>query len=282
MNSDRDAAIRSLWDAGRVAWPALLVPQDSFAAHLRPHLTDSEPADSVKALKAEDLYLACACALGQPAALAAFEQRHLAQLPLYLSHMNLSAAFVDDVRQQVSARLFVGEPGSPARIGSYSGRGSLSSWLRTLAVRAALNLREKKDEQLASGPREDVADRVFAVHQDPETEFLKARYAAPFRAAIRAAVAALPDDQRTVLHLYLVGGLTTTRIGALFQVSHTTVSRWLGEARAAIFKQTQALLRQQLGIDAQEFQSLVRLVQSQLDVSLGGALGDGKAQPPDR
>lgn len=281
--SDLEQMLLTLWAAGREAWPTLPVPQDLFTAHLQPILaSEPEPSAYLKTLKGEDLYLACACTLRLPGSHEAFDRRYLAQMPLYLSHMNLPAAMVEDVRQLVSARLFVNEAGSPPRIASYGGRSSLPSWLRTLAVRTALNLKAKKDEQHTGMQREDVADRVFAVAQDPEMEFIKARYADAFRTAIRSAVRELPEEQRTVLHLYVVEGLTTTRIGALFQVSHTAVSRWLSSAREAILEQTQALLRRQLGINTEEFLSLVRLVRSQLDVSLAGALEGRDARLPQR
>ena len=125
------------WEAGRAAWPALPVPWESFTAHLRPHLdAELEPEAYLKALKGEDLYIACACVMGLPAAFSVFEQKYLTQLPAYLSHMNLSAAVVQDVQQLVAIRLFVGEAGSPARIASYTGRGPISSWLRTLRIGA--------------------------------------------------------------------------------------------------------------------------------------------------
>ncbi len=281
--SDFEQLVLPLWEAGRAAWSGLPVPWESFTAHLHPILaSEAEPSAKLKTLKGEDLYLACACTLRIPGAHEAFHRRYLAQMPMYLSHMNLPAAMVEDVRQLVSARLFVGEADSPPRIASYGGRSSLPSWLRTLAVRTALNLKAKKDEQHTGKQREDVADRVFAVAQDPELEFIKARYADAFRAAIRSAVRELPEEQRTVLHLYVVEGLTTTKIGALFQVSHTAVSRWLSRAREAILEQTQALLRRQLGIHTEEVLSLARLVRSQLDVSLAGALGGRDARLPQR
>lgn len=83
----------------------------------------------------------------------------------------------------------------------------------------------------------------------------------------------LPDEQRNVLHLHVVGGLSTPRIAALFKVNQSTVSRWIAAARESIFTQTRTLPGARLGLRAGEFESLVRLLRSQLDLSIGRLLG---------
>lgn len=83
---------------------------------------------------------------------------------------------------------------------------------------------------------------------------------------------ALSDEQRNVLHMHRLGGLTTTLIGALFKVNHTTVSRWLAAVREAVCEETRRMLSGRLHLRPEELESLVRVSRSQLDLSLTGLL----------
>jgi RNA polymerase sigma-70 factor (ECF subfamily) len=74
--------------------------------------------------------LAGACATGNTAALQAFDERFLSQLPMLLSRMNPPAAFVDEMRQVLREMLRTAQPGRSPKIAEYSGRGSLTSGCR--------------------------------------------------------------------------------------------------------------------------------------------------------
>lgn len=50
------------------------------------------------------------------------------------------------------------------------------------------------------------------------------------------------------------------------------VSRWLAAARESIFDETRRLMSQRLRLRPEEFESLVRVLRSQLDLSLTGLL----------
>src|SRR5262245_50662210 len=59
----------------RAAWPDLAIDDESFLAHLARHLpATGDPAASVSALHAADLYLAHACVLGIEGAVAALQR----------------------------------------------------------------------------------------------------------------------------------------------------------------------------------------------------------------
>src|SRR5262249_36728140 len=150
-----------------------------------------------------DLYLACACKEGHPAALVAFDRVHLARVPEYLARMHAAPDFCDDVRQILSEKLLVASRDAAPRIAEYSGRGSLAAWLRIAAVRTALNLRaQRREEPEESGYS---FEHIFAAARaSTEVEYLRKRYAHEFTLALRAAFAALSPDQRLVLRLHLV------------------------------------------------------------------------------
>ena len=115
------------------------------AARLEP---SAEADDALAALRAADLYLACACADGDRAALVAFDRHYMREVDIALARMRMPAPRVADVKQLVRQRLFVGD-GVPGKIVEYGGRGDLRRWVRSVAVRTCLNdLRKGKHEVL--------------------------------------------------------------------------------------------------------------------------------------
>src|SRR5688572_30340522 len=76
--TDLERRLREILDACRAAWPGLEVPEDAFVRHLAENLPDEGDLDScLSRMHCSDLYLACGCAAGDPAALAAFDGRVL-------------------------------------------------------------------------------------------------------------------------------------------------------------------------------------------------------------
>lgn len=245
--------------AGR-AWPGLLIDGATFLAHLTQRLEPSETLDDAGRLHVEDLYLACGCVLGLPRALAAFDERHLGAVAHHLGRVDRAAPFADEVRQCLRERLLLAVDGAPPRLARYSGRGPLESFVQVAAIRVALNL--KRGQRSDEDPL-DVDTPMLA--GDPEMRLLAARFRQDFRAAFADAVAALVPDERQLLRLHFLDGLTLGRIGALRGVDKSTVSRWLAQARARLFDETRHLLRLRLGLREGELDSLMRLVRSQLD-----------------
>lgn len=260
---DEDTLAGILADA-RAAWPGVVVDDAPFIRHLALRVRDGR---TLSALKTGDLYLACACADGQRAALDAFEHAYLAQLPSFLGRIDRSTPFVEEVRQLVRERLFVGPS---AKIADYSGHGALAAWVRVIAVRTALALRRGDGR---SEPEDEA--RALAATPDPELDYIKMRYRAPFEAALRDALAALDKKDRTFLRLHFVDGLGIDRIGALYQVHRATAARWIATAREALFDRARALLTERLHLRPDEFESLANVMRSQLEVSLHGLLRDG-------
>jgi RNA polymerase sigma-70 factor (ECF subfamily) len=108
---------------------------------------------------------------------------------------------------------------------------------------------------------------------DPELALIKQHLREPFRRAIAEALQVLDDRQRMVYGLHVVDGLGVERIGAVYGVNHSTVSRWLAAARAAVIAEAKRLLRSEMRISADEFESMSRLMASDLDLSVSRILG---------
>jgi RNA polymerase sigma-70 factor (ECF subfamily) len=268
-----EAALQAAVAAGRACWPELPVDERRFVRHLaRSSLRgEHDPAAALAQLCVADLYLACACAAEVPGAAAAFEAAYLTNLAAAVAGaVNLTAAEIDEIRQQLRVKLLVGggTPERPPLITAYSGRGPLGAWVRVAAVRTALT--QARDAQIGARAGQRAASEALRaqVPADPELDFLKDRYRHDFAQAFQAALNAVDDRQRALLRLHFVAGLTLEKIGVIYEVDRSTVSRWLAQARHALLEATERNLRDQLGIAAGEFQSMARLLTSQLEIDL--------------
>lgn len=251
-----DSASNSAWEEGRARWPGIRLEREVFERYV----AERGPAAE---LHGPDLYLACACAAGDAAALQVFERELMSQVPLFLSR--LPATTVQEVQQLLRDRLLVPGPGKRAQIADYAGRGPLAGWLRIAALRAAGNLR--RDGQ-AREAHEELGAAAPAVGADPEMAFLKGHYRPAFEKAFSEAFRELTVQERNVLWLHFLDGLGIDRIGTLFQVHRSTAARWLASARERLMEETRKKVQAELGISAGELDSLLGLVRSQLGVSL--------------
>jgi RNA polymerase sigma-70 factor (ECF subfamily) len=256
-DAELEPILAQLLERGRARWPQLALAPDLLAGEIGAR---AQTLDALRALHAEDVHLAIACVRGVRGAHEAFEEECLGarRLIAALRRIDPSPAFVDDVRQAVREKLFVPAPG---HIVEYSGRGALAAWTRVTAVRVALRLRPKPQAD------EETAEEK-ATGGDPELRFLRARYGAQFKEALVASFARLDDEQHNLLRLHLVEGLGTAQIAALFGLDRSTIKRRLAGCRETLLTQTQALLRERLGLSPDSFHSLARLLASQLDVSV--------------
>jgi RNA polymerase sigma-70 factor, ECF subfamily len=248
------------------AWPTFKVPRERFHAHVlrRVHARASEPAEQViRSLPAADVYLAAACSDGDAAAITAFRDTLVPTLRPVLGKLAMSPAQIDETIQRVLVLVFVGE-GGPRQIDTYGGRGTLRSWLRTIAVRTGRRMLGLEsdiaaDEELSALP---------AAVADPELELLRGRYRDQVREAFGAAFSELSERDRNVLRQYHIDGLTIDQLAGLYQVNRATTARWVAGARLSVVTKTRNLLVARFGLDVAEVDSIIRLVRSQLDVSV--------------
>lgn len=271
--SSFESLLGTVYQTGASAWPGLSISATIFIGYVAERLGPrSEPLENaLRALRSGDLYLACACVYGIGDALQRFDAAFISRVPAFLGHMRLPASFVEDVQQELRRKYLVWEDAQPPTLASYEGRGELANWVRAAAVRTAISLRRRKDEQ---AERDDgsMAEQMAGGSADPEIESLKRRYSGDFKCALEAAITALPAEHRNLLRLYFVDRLTTTQIGATFGINQSSASRRLIAIREALLDSTKRLLRDRLKLSDSAFQELSGLVQSQLHLSLSRIL----------
>lgn len=256
---------RRLEDAKR-ATPGVSKDFEVFAASLDQRLKTAANAERELAeLHVEDLYLAWALEQGDKAAFVRFEREFLSQLATQIKG---AAAEAGELEQLVRTRLFVPSEGQPPRITQYSGRGPFGGWLRMIATRCLLDLQRAR-----TGHKARELDSP-SVPTDPELDYLKLRYAGEFKQALEAALSQLDARQITLLKLSFIEQVPASVIGVMYSVSGRSVQRWLAELRETLLAATRENLRSRLGLSPSELDSLLGLVDSQLQVSLYRVLGE--------
>lgn len=262
-----DEALHDAYTRAVSTWPDLAIPPETFARYLGERADRGiPPPKTLRTLRVEELFLACGCTLGLPAALDGFDRSCLAGVDSFLDHVSGAGAVRDEVRQLVRNKLLVAEDGEPGRIAQYQGRGPLAAWVGIVAQRTALSLL-RSDRARARAHGEAMAE-ALTIGGDPELDYLRVRYRDDFRAAFAEAIAELPERDRLVLRLHLVDALTHEEIARMYGVSQSTVTRWIAHAREAIGDETHRRVCARLQVDTGEFESLAALVESQLDLSL--------------
>ena len=263
--SDLESLLEQHLTEGAAAWPTVVLDPEVYLRHLADKLRTraEELSDRViRTMPAADLYLAAACTAGDPAAITAFHDTILPVVRPALAKLGVPDATIDETEQRVLISVLVGDPDRPA-IASYGGRGRLRSWLRSIGVRTGRRL--SGAGQLAEP---DELDHLSANVHDPELELLRNRYRDEVRAALAGALDQLPERQRNVLRQYYVDGLTIDQLAALYHVDRATTARWVVAARSAVLVATRDQLGSKLGASQTEVESILRLVRSQLDLSL--------------
>jgi len=270
---DRDALDQAL--AARCAEAAAALPDVAIdrVALARALATRTTPT-TIDTCDAIELALALACAAGDRAALARFEAEYLRPVPAGLAHMRLDRAVIDDVVQRTRTRLLVAEPGTTARVVDYAGRGKLRGLVQVVATRLAL-------DHTRAQPRggADELDDLAAVADDPELAFLKATYRDAWKAAFTAAVGELDARGRNLVRLHHLTGVTLEQLAAMYGVHRATAVRWLADARAQLLRGTRKRLAATLAVSSDEVDSILALIGSRLEASVGRLLGDDDGDP---
>lgn len=251
-------------EEAHAAWPGL--PRDpAFAEYVAARLgPEPAPEAALADVHVPDLLLAWATLRGVPAATEAFERLLGRAVAAAVGRTPGAAALGDEVAQRLRVRLLCG---APPQLERYAGRGRLEGFLRTSAARDALKLARRPPS--SDG---DALDLLADAADDPELGHMKRLYRAELRAAFGEALRSLDTRQRALLKLALVDGRTVDDVGAIYRVHRATAARWIAAARAELRARTQQALGERLRVDGPDAASIVRLVQSQLEVTVRSLL----------
>lgn len=231
----------------RAACEKIGLTQDSFAIILTEvaskhagSSSETELRTFLLSLRVDELALARACAAGHNTAWEIFLTRYREKL--YLSALRIVRE--DSAAHDLADTLYADLYGTSTRDGqrvsklaSYTGRGSLEGWLRTVLAQEYVN-RYRKTKRLVSLEEESEEGAQFRA---PEPEPVATTDTRLSQAA-DSALAQLPAEDRMVLSSYYLDGRTLAEIARMLGVHESTISRKLDKLAKALRKQILATL----------------------------------------
>jgi RNA polymerase sigma-70 factor (ECF subfamily) len=259
MEVDRRLLRKAMAEAS-TSWPGIATSEEAFASYVDERLVGEGDLD----LYGRELFLAFACSFGDPIAIRALDAEYLARTEGAVAKVDGARAFVDEVKQTLRIRLLVGPP---PRIGQYAATGPLAAWLRVSALRTALDLR-----RTVAAQEKTILDMMAEPFTSdlPGGSHVEREYV---EKALHTAFATLTARQRNVLRLHYVEALSIDEIGGIYRVHRATAARWLASIRKELFDKVAEDVKRALDFTESDFQSVLKRIQSQLDISLLSVLG---------
>lgn len=259
-----DAQIELAFRDACNTWPAIELSRERFASHAR----DADASEDGLRAWPGDFLLACAAGDGNARALRVIDERYIARLPRRIRRLGSAADAIPDILQLVRARLFSG----PApRIRAYNATAPLEQWIKVIAIRTAIDVHRQEPRTIIDGA---IADAFGYTESDAGTALMKREHKRELEGAIARLFVKLSPRDRTVLRLHVLQGMSVEKIAKAYCVHRVTVARWIWNAGEIVLDGLRRHFAEQLGIVPTEFDSLARLMRSQLSLDLGRLLHD--------
>ncbi len=260
-----------------------------------------EDADTLLAqIQADDLFMAIACANGSERAWWEFDHQHRSYLERVARHLAKTEVDAQEVIDQVYVELYgtkIIDGERVSKFSTYSGRGSLRGWLRTVIWHSLVDLhRASHDEvsldEMTENVGEGMAHASFAEAapggEDEMIDHLaRERYRKATVSALETAFTSLEDHEKLLLLFYHVENLKLREIARLVEnessplrgwfqrrsqsrnenpsgrIHESTIMRWLEKSYARILELFKAELTEKAGLRREE-----------IDICLGLATED--------
>jgi RNA polymerase sigma-70 factor len=190
----------------------------------------------IRELRVLDLYLGLACMGGDEQAWWEFDRQHRSFIERWTRHLVRSDTDSDEVIDAVYVELFgtkVVEGQRQSKFRTYTGRGTLRGWLRTIILHAAVDLHRAPKVEI---PMEDWSEsgdeftgrNVSASETEDSmlTSVVRERYRSATVAALDQALATLDDHETLLLLYYHVEGLKLREIARIVEEPRSPIRRW--------------------------------------------------------
>jgi RNA polymerase sigma-70 factor (ECF subfamily) len=237
--------------------------------HLPNPANASEISDFLTALRIEDLVLARACADGHGRAWETFMARYREKLYASAAYITKEASAARDLADSLYAELYgtsLRDGARVSKLSSYTGRGSLEGWLRTVLAQEHIN-RYRKGKRLVSLDEESESGVQYAAATPAESTIVDPRV----EAATDAALAALPPEDRFILASYFLDGRTLAEIARTLKVHESTISRKVDKLSKSLRKSILAGLRDR-GMSRRQAEESLEIDVRDLNVNLRKSL----------
>jgi RNA polymerase sigma-70 factor (ECF subfamily) len=237
-------------------------------------------------LRVEELALARACAAGHERAWEVFLTRYREKLYDIAGYITKESSAARELADSIYAELYgtaTRDGQRTSKLASYTGRGSLDGWLRTVMAQEHIN-RYRRQRRLVSLEEETEEGFQLAAPESEATIVVDARV----EAAVDEVLAALTPEDRFVLASYFLDERTLAEIARTLGVHESTISRKLDKLAKSLRKQILASLgrrgmsrrqaQEALDVDVRDLRVNIR---SRLAQETGGpAFSKKKAEAP--
>jgi RNA polymerase sigma-70 factor (ECF subfamily) len=213
-----------------------------------PASSAGQHADFCSALRLEELALARACAAGNERAWHDFISRYRQKLHSMALHITRDSAHAAELADSLFADLYgvnVRDGVRNSKLVSYTGRGSLEGWLRTVMAQEFIN-RYRKQKRTVSLEEQIEEGVQFAAPANPERTSARVSGGASdqhLESATDEALAELSAEDRFTLASYYLDGRTLAEIARTLGLHESSVSRRLDRLATALRKRILAGLR---------------------------------------
>jgi RNA polymerase sigma-70 factor (ECF subfamily) len=193
-----------------------------------------------ESLRLEELALARGCAAGDERAWETFLLRYRAKLYDVAGFIAKESSAARELADTLYADLYgtnTREGQRVSKLASYTGRGSLEGWLRTVIAQEYVN-RYRRQRRLVSLDEESEEGVQFATPEPQVPTPVDSRV----EAATDEVIGLLPSDDRFILASYYLDGCTLADIARALSLHESTISRKLDKLAKSMRKQILAAL----------------------------------------
>lgn len=242
-----ESTVADLYQKSRAAEFGISVEQftvilGEIAAKQIPAAPAPEIRELYLSLRVEELALARGCAAGNEPAWEAFLIRYRARLYEVAGYIAKETSAARELADSLYADLYgtsVRDGKRVSKLSSYTGRGSLDGWLRTVMAQEYVN-RYRRTKRLVSLEEETEEGVQFASPEPEPATSVDSRV----EVTIDETLAVLPPEDRFVLAAYFLDDRTLADIARSLRVHESTISRKLDKLCKSLRKSLLAGLRQ--------------------------------------
>ncbi len=227
-------------------------------------------------LRVEELALARACADGREHAWEVFLTRYREKLYDIAGYITKESSTARELADSIYAELYgtaTRDGQRASKLASYTGRGSLEGWLRTVMVQEHVN-RYRRQRRLVSLDEETEEGAQFATPESEPAIAIDPRV----EAAIDEVLAALPAEDRFVLASYFLDERTLADIARSLGVHESTISRKVDKLAKLLRKQILAALGRR-GMSRRQAQEAIEVDVRDLRVNIRSRLAQENGGP---
>ncbi len=246
------------------------------AKYLPSGVTHADARIFLLTLRVDELALAQACAAGNNFAWELFLTRYREKL--YQSALRIARE--DSAARDLADSLYAELYGTSTRHGerlsklaSFTGRGSLEGWLRTVLAQEFVN-RYRRTKREISLDEEGEDGAQFAAPQPEPLPSADSR----LESATDAALAALDPEDRMVLAAYYLDGRTLAEIARMLGVHESTISRKVDKLAKSLRKKILAGMMQQ-GMSRRQAEEALEMDVRDLQVDIRRSLAQDSPAP---